>query len=139
MSGTEAAASLFGSEDPSSDPFATLGTEASDNLFAGVTADNSAESAAANLFDGLGEQGSSSTGIENSSHTRPAAQGYGYSPDPYAPTYGASGTPETYETYGTQSQWDGNQAYYGASTTSDFNVFCGGIRCLNSLYRQHIV
>ena len=69
MSGVEAAASLFDSEDPALDPFAMLGTNSSehtaDNLFSGVQEYPPMTSTA--VFD-VPSQESSSNGQTHSNH-----------------------------------------------------------------------
>lgn len=118
MSGTEAAASLFGPGDSlSSDPFATLGTEGnldrSDDTFAGVGIDDSVQSAPDSHNPGgpLVQSGDATSAV----HVQTAAQTYGSS-HYYTPARGASGTGEV---YGLHSQQTDNQSHYGSYLSSD--------------------
>jgi hypothetical protein len=143
MSGTEAAASLFGSADSSSDPFATLGQdsgqEACDDLFGGANAEHSAQPDALNVFDSFADQPPSND-FADTSHSQSAAQDYGHAPNSYAPVHNASVPTDTYGMYGSQQQWDGSQSYYDTGDPSNIFlplmiVLCG----LNAVSRQQFV
>lgn len=139
MSSEEAAASLFGPEDSSSDPFKALGTEfsqeTSDDLFTGVTANSAHSAAAADLFDNLGAHPTPSGETESAGHHQPVLRDYGSAPDPYAPAYNGDGTRESYGTYGANAQ-NNNQSYYGVIGTSFYLLI---FQCSNSYSRQSFV
>lgn len=139
MSGTEAAASLFGSGDSSSDPFAALGTElsqeTSDDLFAGVDADNSVQSPGVNPFDSLDDQQTLSSNTAGANHSQPAVQAYSYPSDPYTSTHSASGTSEPHGAYGTSLEWNNSQSYNGTNATSDFLSFVVIVLYANGMSR----
>lgn len=122
MSGTEAAASLFGSADTSSDPFATLGTEysqeASDDLFGGASTDHPAKADAANVFDSPPEQQATTNDSVDTSHSLLAAESHGYTPNSYTPAYNVNALPEAHGTHDPRQQWGGNQTYHGADNAS---------------------
>ncbi|KXN89245.1 COPII coat assembly protein sec-16 [Leucoagaricus sp. SymC.cos] len=119
MSGTEAAASLFGSADSSSDPFATLGTdfsqETSDNLFGGANANYSAQPDAADIFKNPADQPEASSGSPETTNSPPAVQGYGHTSNPYTPAHNASAPLNGQGPYETHQQRDGNHTSHSGA------------------------
>lgn len=102
MNGVEAAASLFGPEEPASDPFAALGTNAdsparpaTDDLFQRHGASTAPDflTPALDNSDSFGApENSAAQAPQYHAQQKPRAQDYGYSPDPYATNLNAGGT-----------------------------------------------
>ncbi len=124
MSSEEAAASLFGPEDSSSDPFSAFGTEsnqeASDDLFPGITNADSAHSAATDPFDNLGEHSTYQGETVNIGYNQPAVHEHDDASGLYASAYNGNGTSEAYRANGGTGQWDNNRPYYSAVDKGDF-------------------